>query len=180
MGWAKNYLKSRSNGKEKRQFEIKHEDRYIMENLRPDFLAIDNVKISLVYAWFVFELQTKKTIDYEHKGKTINYNIQVLEANVRRSFIISVVTNMSIMHLVKSERTVNGIRHLISKEIEFWPLGMSFILQMLDNPSKAGYDPSIIFRINIDKYYEFKKYLMKTKNVLKLLIYLEYYTTELL
>lgn len=156
------------------RIRIKNESRELMDDLRPDFVFIESAEErNLLYAWFVVELllctcqiqtqtqQDKKkgkqvdslgNVDTAHKCKIINYNYEVLEANVGRKFIISVVSNLDVMHLVRSiRRADNRIEHFISKPIMFWERGFLYIMQLLGNPSQAGYDDQKVFRATIDK-----------------------------
>lgn len=129
--------------------------KFLNNKLRPDFAILDDVVFNDPhYAWFLVELQVDKTIDKSHIGKIVKYNTVILQANIRRKYIISVVSNLDIMHLVKSERQCDGVfKHQITKEIDFWQNGMSLILQMLHNPKTVGYEKNDIFEFKIDKYY---------------------------
>lgn len=149
MKWAQDKLKSLGKSV---QYKIIPECGKLMTSLRPDFVILDNIEnINPHYAWFFVELQTNDKIDDEHKGKIVKYNTMILEANVRRKYIVSVVGNLNIMHLVKTERTNEGFLHQLTDEIDFWNKGMSYILQMLDDPSHAGYTSQEIFHVKINK-----------------------------
>jgi hypothetical protein len=137
-------------------FELKHECRELFKFKRPDFVFLtkDN-PVQLLYASFVVELQMNK-INSEHKGKIIKYNTEVLEANPRRKDITSVLTNLDVMHLVKTYRNKDKegkeeIRHLVSNPIMFWTDGLLYIQQMIETPDQVGFHQKDIFTIDIKR-----------------------------
>jgi hypothetical protein len=136
-----------------KKYEIKHEGNDLMENRRPDFVFLLKDKPNLIYAPFVVELQVGP-FDKKHKAQVIRYNLSILDINTRRQSITSVLTNLEQIMFVQSNRAKNdhGFDHILSVPMNFWepPWGLRYIQQMLDDPTKCGYDESLNFCIRIE------------------------------
>lgn len=140
-------------------FALRHEQILKESGRKPDYIFIKRSgphKINLFYASFVVELMVK-TLDYDHMGKTVLYNEEVLLSNPCRQFIISVLTNLLDMVLIKSEVfQLNGqsiIMHRISQNINFWTVGYKYIIQMYNSPETTGYDEKNNFQIMLSSGY---------------------------
>lgn len=135
---------------ETNSLEIKHEDRTSLAPKRPDFVVLTKDRPSSMYAQFIIELQIG-TINDEHRGKIIAYNTMVLEANTDRVFITSILTNLDVIIIIKSERlNMNVIQHTLSPEVDFWQKGFKYIQHMLNNPTEVGYSEQANFTIEIE------------------------------
>lgn len=143
------------------QFRMKHEST-VESEMRPDFMFLKKSGPSAFnpyYASFLVELMVKN-LDDEHIGKVVLYNEEVLTANPRRKFIISVLTNLEDIRLVKSYpgpdkngNFDNEIIHFISKKFNFWEHGVKYLKKLYDSPKEAGYDEDLNFFINIPDGY---------------------------
>lgn len=130
---------------------------------RPDYIFIkisEPDEINLLYACFMVELMVGKSLDKKHMGKLMLYNEDVLNANPSREFIISVLTNLNDMLLLKSEVCTNDnaeyeIKHTFSKHMNFWKHGVKYIRQLHNLPITAGYDDDKNFSIEISDGYLF-------------------------
>ena len=141
-------------------------EKIVESGRRPDFIFIyksGTHKINLLYASFVVEILIADVSDKNHLGKLVLYNEEVLNSNPRRPFIISVLTNLNDLVLVKSEpgpdkdgNFTGEIIHRISKSMNFWSKGLKYIKQMHDNPETVGYDETYNFSIKISRGYLFR------------------------
>lgn len=132
------------------KFIFKNENSVIMKNFRPDLIVVEEFKEHLVYALFVVEIQLKEN-DNDHIIQTLKYNEEILLANPRRQFIISILTTLEKTMLMKSSRVGDIIIHERSTKFDFWDQGLNYIYDMLANPSKAGYDANLNFTVEIDE-----------------------------
>lgn len=138
-------------------FQLRHEVTLDSEK-KPDYIFIKDTasyKTNLIYASFVVELQVK-TINDEHIGKMLRYNEEVLYCNPARQFVISVLTNLEDIILIKSQPGPNkngqfddDIIHYVSKYINFWKHGVKYIKQMHSLPEMVGYDEQKNFSIKV-------------------------------
>ncbi len=123
--------------------------------LRPDFVFIQKGNVYRPnYCVFVAELQ-RGIIDNEHLGRTILYNTLTLQASPLRHFVMSVVTNLDYLILIKTERKINGdFKHNQSRAINFWKDGLEYLTLLLNMHSYAGYDPTfnISFQMPSSQY----------------------------
>ena len=141
---------------------MRHEEMTELDR-KPDFTFTKKSapkKLNLYYACFVVELMVKN-LDYIHMGKLIVYNEEVLNANPSRKYIISVLTNLDDMLLLKSEIRLDKKRggyeivHRFSNCINFWTVGYKYIRQLHNSPKTAGYDEKYNFTIMISRGYLF-------------------------
>lgn len=99
-----------------------------------------------------------KILDNSHMAKVILYNEEVLGSNPCRTFIISVLTNLLDMVLIKSELVLDEkgksfIIHRISQHINFWTQGYKYIIQMYNLPETVGYNEMNNFQIMLSSGY---------------------------
>lgn len=139
---------------------MRHEEMTELER-RPDFTFTKKSapeKLYLYYAGFVVELMVKK-LDDNHKGKLMVYNQEILNTNPCREYVISVLSNLDDMLLLKSTiklaKKNEGfvIYHYFSKPINFWTDGYKYIKQLHNSPKTAGYDEKYNFTIMISREY---------------------------
>lgn len=139
---------------------MRHETN-IFSQRRPDFVFTKRSgpkKINLLYASFMVELMVGD-LDYDHKGKLMLYNEDVLNCNPSRLFIISVLSNLHDVVLLETKIVPNNqafkYHHTFSKNINFWKSGVYIIEQMLYLPNTVGYDERLNFTIKICRQYLF-------------------------
>lgn len=119
----------------------------------PEFIFIENSGLNSNYACFGVDLKLDEILIDKYKGKMISFNKRVLEINKNRQFIVSLVTNLSVIHLVISQKRDGQIVHSISSNPwDFWTLGLMYLQVVLDEPKLVGYDDSFNYSIEIDKY----------------------------
>lgn len=100
------------------------------------------------------------TLDKKHKGKLMLYNEEILNSNPSRQFIISVLSNLNDMILLKTKVVPSTDEqcefiHEFSKHINFWVHGVKYIKQLHNLPKTAGYDEAYNFSIQISREYLF-------------------------
>lgn len=122
-------------------FVLIHEHKNLILNKRPDFsFAKKSNYNSLVYAPFLVELQIND-FDNKHLGKVMGYNTEILKFNPKRQFIISVLTNMKQIKLIRTERSLKNPKEITNKQSEPQDFCTAFpiLLHMLTYPETAGY-----------------------------------------
>lgn len=92
-----------------------HADFAVVKKERPDYAP--------EFCMFVIELQLGP-LDNTHKGKVIMYNRYILDTRPTRVFIVSVLTNLTELILIKTERAKDGFSVSMSSPIEFWSDGL--------------------------------------------------------
>ena len=143
-------------------FEKHHEPRsfFYLHNYRPDFVFVKkNMPCKSYYCSFLVELQLG-SLNEEHKGRLLVYNIQVLESLPMRGFIISALTNLDQFIRMKTKRVANHNMkdtyiHEESIEVNFWNRGIEFLHQMLDEPFCVNYKDcfAISFKVHNKDYF---------------------------
>lgn len=118
-------------------------------------MIVEEFKKHLVYAWFVIEIMlAKNNFDRKHTAKTKRSNEEILLANPRREFVISILTNLDTAMLIKSTRSESSssgekFHHELTMTFSFWDQGLFYIDQMLNNPNLAGYSDDSNFSVKI-------------------------------
>lgn len=88
---------------------VNNKPNYFPNRERPDILIHEANKPKIAYnCWFAVELLLSDPNDKEHKVRTAEYNRQILEERCCRNLIISMVTNLNEMLLIKTKRDENG------------------------------------------------------------------------
>lgn len=101
-----------------------------MNLFRPDFvLNVANKPPTPYYCSFYVELLLNNVeTDKDHKARAVQYNEMILEARACRKFIISMITDLNNMLLIKSSR---GQNDFIEHE-ESVLYGLLFYLNLYD------------------------------------------------
>lgn len=152
---------------------LKYNHESVANSARPDFLFFghDFSFTSSLYASFVVELMLNKynpakpdkegTLDNQHKGKVCKYNLNILNYNKRREFVVSAVTDLMNIVFIKSEKNSidpkpnqsqtdeTQVFHTCSRKFKFWEEGVKLLKIFLDNPYLAGFDEKLLFYLEI-------------------------------
>lgn len=133
-----------------------YENSRLMQNdLRPDFMFVEEFKQHLVYSWFLVKIQKDQYFDQRHKTNMKKYNETILLANPCRDFVVSILTNLNSAMLVWSKRekqgsqTTDSFIHQQTETFKFWNQGLYYIERMLKDPKIAGYEDNKNFSVEI-------------------------------
>jgi hypothetical protein len=156
MSRSRNYLTEHD------AFEKHHEPTsfFYGHNYKPDFVFVKkNMPCKSYYCSFLVELQLG-SLNEDHKGRLLVYNIQVLESLPMRGFVISALTNLDQFILMKTQRVANHNMkdtyiHEESIEVNFWNRGIEFLHQMLDEPLCVNFNNcfAISFKVHNKNYF---------------------------
>lgn len=121
-----------------------YENSRLMGNeLRPDFMFVEEFKQHLVYAWFLLEIQKAQNFDKRHRNNMRKYNETILLANPRRNSVVSILTNLKLamfFHTKRDKDTSDSFIHEHTHTFGFWEDGLYYIERMLKDPKIAGYE----------------------------------------
>lgn len=116
---------------------------------RPDFVFITkNTPVRPYNCPFVVELQLGN-IDNEHKCRLILYNRFILESIPWRESIISAVTDLDRLILLKTQRRLDPetgayvFESQETNEVDFWRKGIYILIHMINKCSQVGFNMSM-------------------------------------